>query len=165
MGNEKLVRCPGCGVSIPSMKMPSDSRFNASGECWALYMELSAYTLGLADPSFPHQYVVDAFAGQHAGPSVKPINTLFALIGLYLAAEKGFTGRQVQRVHMLLAQRHRVWPRLTPPPVPGAICVRDVLQFEEAGERMTAIKNWDKSVWASWSAERQRIVDIVKEVP
>jgi hypothetical protein len=164
LGNEKLIRCPGCGVSLPSMGMPADPRFNASGECWVLYMELSAYTLGLGDPSFPHQYVVDAFAAQHAGPGVKPINTLFALVGLYLAVEKGFTGRQVQRVHMLLAARRREWPRLAPPAAPGAVSVRDVLQAEGAGDRMAAIKNWDESVWDSWAAERQRVMDIVKEV-
>ena len=164
MENQKLTQCPSCGVSLPSMGMPPDPRFNASGECWVLYMELSAYTLGLGDPSFPHQYVVDAFTAQHAGPSVKPINTLFALVGLYLAVEKSFTGRQVQRVHMLLAARPREWPRLTPPVTPGAVSVWDVLQAEVAEDRMAAIKNWDKSVWDSWANERQRVLDIVKEV-
>jgi hypothetical protein len=162
--NRKLIHCPGCGVDLPSIGMPLDPRFNASGECWTLYMELSAYTLGLGDPSFPHQHVVDAFAAQHAGPGVKPINTLFALIGLYLTAEKGFTGRQVQRVHMLLAARPREWPRLAPPASTGALTVRDALQAEVAEDRMAMIKNWDKSVWGSWSAERQRVMDIVKEI-
>ena len=163
MGNEKLVQCPGCGVTLPSMGMPPDPRFNASGECWVLYMELSAYMLELGDPSFPHQHVVDAFAAQHAGPSVKPINTLFALAGLYLSEEKGFTGRQVQKVHMLMAARRRDWPRLAPSPAPGAVSVRDVLQVEAGEKRMEAIKNWDKSVWESWAAEHQRIMDIMKE--
>jgi hypothetical protein len=40
---------------------------------------------------------VDAYAAQHATPASKPITTAFALIGLFLFAERGFTGKQVQR--------------------------------------------------------------------
>ena len=49
-----------------------------------LYHELSAYTLSHPDPSFIHQYVVDAFAAQTADENTKPIALTFALVGLYL---------------------------------------------------------------------------------
>ncbi len=91
-----------------------------------LYNELAFYTLSHPDPSFLHQHLVDAFAAQHVDSQTKPIQTVFALIGLYLATEKGFTGKQVQRVHMELASRRKEWPRLTPPQEFGAITVSDV---------------------------------------
>ncbi len=33
--------------------------------------------------------------------------TVFALVDLYLACERGYTGRQVQLAHMALARRRR----------------------------------------------------------
>jgi hypothetical protein len=77
--------------------------------------------------------------------------------------EKGFSGRQIQKVHMFMAAKRREWPQLAPPPVPGAVSVRNVLQAESGEDRMAAVKNWNKSVWDSWVTERQRIVDVVKE--
>ena len=74
------------------------------------YHELCAYTLSHGAPEFLHQHVVDAFAAQGASVESKPIGVTMALVGLYLHAERGFTGRQVQRVHMLLAQRKRQCP-------------------------------------------------------
>jgi hypothetical protein len=58
-----------------------------------LYDQLSLYTLSHADPSFIHQHVVDAFAAQHADDRTKPITLTFALVGLYLHAERGFSGK------------------------------------------------------------------------
>ncbi len=62
----------------------------------ASYNELSYYTLALRDPAFIHQHIVDAFAAQTADEHTRPIKLTFALAGLYLHVEKGFTGRQVQ---------------------------------------------------------------------
>ena len=77
------------------------------------YEELQCYTLGHGDPGFIHQHVVDAWAAQHADEQTKPIGLTFALIGLYLHVERGFSGRQVQRVHMILSQYERTWPSST----------------------------------------------------
>jgi hypothetical protein len=46
------------------------------------YDELSHYTLTHPDPEFIHQYVVDAFAAQHAHPRTKAIALTFALVAL-----------------------------------------------------------------------------------
>jgi hypothetical protein len=43
-----------------------------------------AWTMSLRDSAFVHQYVVDAWAAQHAENGSKPIGVAFALIGLYL---------------------------------------------------------------------------------
>ena len=67
------------------------------------YDQLAAYTLGRGDAGFIHQHVVDAYAVKTGTDDTKPIRTAQAIIGLYLHAEHGLTGRQVQRVHHLLA--------------------------------------------------------------
>jgi hypothetical protein len=64
------------------------------------YEELAAWTLGLGDAAFLHQRVVDAWAAQHATAKSKPINIAFALLGLYLHLEHGFSGREVQLAHI-----------------------------------------------------------------
>jgi hypothetical protein len=64
------------------------------------YHELCACTLQHPDPQFfIHQFLVDAYAAQTADEQTKPIELVFALAGLYLHIEKGFTGREVQRAH------------------------------------------------------------------
>ena len=102
---EASMRCTGCGAEM---------RDDAAG-CLGLYHELSVHTLSDRDPTFPHQLAVDAYAAQHAGAAPKPITTAFALIGLYLVNERGFTGRQAQRAHMFLGRRRQEWPRFSPP--------------------------------------------------
>jgi hypothetical protein len=105
------VVCPGCGLDLPGQGGLSD-RFNASEECWRLYGELSAYTLTRAGSGFIHQHAVDSYGAQHAGGASSNIGTAFSLIGLYLALEKGYTGRQVQLAHMQLARLKKPWPSL-----------------------------------------------------
>ena len=92
-----------------------------------LYNELAFYTLAHVDPAFIHQNVVDAFAAQTAGETTKPITIVFALIGLYLYVEKGYTGKQVQRAHMQLAKFRRQWFMPALPLDRGAIRIQDVL--------------------------------------
>ncbi len=62
------------------------------------YNELSYYTLSHWDPSFIHQYIVDAYAAQHADEKSKSIKVAFALIGLYLHNEKHYSGKEVHAV-------------------------------------------------------------------
>ena len=64
-----------------------------------MYHELCACTLTHPDPSFIHQYAVDAFAAQHADHDTEPITLAFALVRLYPRIERTHSGRQVQRVH------------------------------------------------------------------
>jgi len=55
--------------------------------------ELMAWTLSLREVGFIHQEVVDARAAQHETEVSTPISIVFALIGLYLHLEKGFSGQ------------------------------------------------------------------------
>ena len=126
------------------------------------YHALCAYTLEHArrDPSFLHQHVVDAYAAQHAAPDSKPIGVAFSLIGLCLHVERGFTGKQVQQVHMRLAQRKRVWPSFPLPKDRGSMTCMDVLARPEGPQRNEAISAWCRSVWDAF-AEAQPSVRVL----
>lgn len=127
------------------------------------YNALCAYTLGRGDRTFIHQHVVDAFAAQHAGEGTKPIGLTFALVGLYLHVERGFSGRQVQRVHMALAKRKRVWPVFPLPQERGRVTVFDVFAAAEGRERDTMIDLWCASVWQVYRQSHHSIVELLRQ--
>lgn len=120
------------------------------------YHELAYYTLVHPDPAFIHQYIVDAYAAQHADEHSKPISIAFALAGLSLHLERGYSGKQVQQAHMWLARKKQPWPRFTPPTDRGAITVADVLRAAPGASRDEAIRHWAASVWAAWSASHDQ---------
>ena len=125
------------------------------------YHALCAYTLGRGDVEFRHQHVVDAYMAQHADERTKPIGLTFALVGLYLAVEYGWTGRQVQRAHMQLARRKQAWPRIALPADRGSMTVVDVLRAAEGPERDRAIHAWCRSVWSTFAGQRDAIVRLL----
>ena len=123
----------------------------------AAYAELSAYTLGRGDPQFLHQHVVDAYAVQTATTSDRPIRAAQGLIGLYLHAEHRLTGRQVQRVHQILADQRPAWPAFPLPPNRGSMTVRDVVAQPHGDRRDAAIEAWIASTWGACRDLRQPI--------
>ena len=125
------------------------------------YDEVYVYTMGRL--GFILQHVVDAFAVQTANAESKPISIVFGLVGLYLHIEKQFSGHQVQKVHMELGRRKREWPRVYVPEDRGSMTVADVLVAPAGPERDRAIDDWCKSVWTSFSANRQTIITILRE--
>ena len=126
------------------------------------FNELSYYTLSHGDPSFIHQYIVDAYAAQYADEKSKPIKVAFALIGLYLHIEKHYSGKEVQRAHMLLANKKKQWPVFPLPAGRGNICVSDVLQTEPGPLRDRAINEWSASVWEAWSESHAKVAELVQ---
>jgi uncharacterized protein DUF5946 len=139
--------CPGCGY--------------ASGECRALMNELSYYTLAHGDPRFIHQHAVDAYGAQHVCQSKSNIGAAFALAGLYLAVECKFTGRQVQKMHMLMAKKSKQWPRFDQPKDVGPLTVADVVAVEPGPSRDEELMRWCASVWLAWSSEQARVREMV----
>lgn len=123
--------------------------------------ELTYYTLAHADPAFIHQHLVDAYAAQHLRLSKSTIGAAFALAGLYLAVERGFTGRQVQKMHMLMASKSKHWPRFVPPADVGPLTVADVLAVQPGAGRDQELMRWCASVWAAWSPEQGRVKEMV----
>jgi len=108
-----------------------------------------------------HQHVVDAYAAQRADEHTKPIGLTFALVGLYLHVEKGWTGRQVQRAHMRLARRKRTWPTLPLPRDRGSMTVVEVMGTAEGPERDRAIHAWRRSVWEAFAESRGAVVEVL----
>ncbi len=121
------------------------------------FYELSYYTLAHSDPAFIHQNIVDAFAAQAADSNTKSIKITFALIGLYLSVEKGFTGRQVQLAHMQMAKTRKAWPTFALPCERGDVTVFDVLKVAPGSERDEMIRKWSVSVWNAYSASRDQV--------
>lgn len=149
-----MIECPGCRLRLPDLHLDPPDRVNASGECWQVYSDLQCYTVSKQDSAFIHQHAVDAYAAQHAGGPTRTIAVAFGLIGLYLALERGYTGRQVQLAHMRIARVRKDWPRLEPPGRPADLTVMDVLSAGTDAERDAMIRQWMGAVWASW-ADRQ----------
>jgi hypothetical protein len=149
-----ITACPGCGIVLPNRYLDPPDRFNASGECWQLFSYLSCYTVAKQDPGFIHQHAVDAYEAQHAGGKTRNITVVFGLIGLYLALEKDFTGKQVQQAHLQIAHVRKDWPRWEPPVRPACLTVIDVLKVPDGPEKDAMIRRWMSAVWESW-ADRQ----------
>lgn len=130
-----------------------------------LYSDLSLYTLQSRDPAFPHQYIVDAYAAEHPEECLRPIRLAFALVGLYLHAEKGFTGRDVQRAHMSMGRSSaKDWPSFDWPDSKGDVSIQDVHAAAPGPERDRLIEEWTKSLWAAWSAEgenREKVIRLI----
>src|SRR6266849_350839 len=142
-----LTACPGCGLQRPRLGLDPDRRANASGECRGLMKEVSYYTRAHGDPKFLHQHLVDAYGAQHVRQSQSTIGAAFALAGLYLAVERGFSGRQVQKMHMRMARRAKRWPRFEPPENAGPLTVADVLVVEPGPRRDGKLMEWCARVW------------------
>lgn len=121
--------------------------------------ELCCYTLAHGGPEFIHQHVVDAWAAQTADETTKPIAVTFALMGLYLHLERQFTGRQVQRAHMAVARRTRVYPPIALPDQRGEVTASDVLSAPPGPARDAAIEAWCASVWSAFEESRPAIIE------
>lgn len=126
------------------------------------YEELQCYTLARGDITFIHQHVVDAWAAQHADSSTKPIGLAFALMGLYLHVERGFTGRQVQRAHMALSRRSRSWPSFPFPRERGTMTATQVMAAPPGPERDQAIDAWCESVWNAFGESHAAVAELLE---
>jgi len=125
------------------------------------YEELLCYTLSHGGGEFIHQHAVDAWAAQHADERTRPIGLAFALVGLYLHLEKGFSGRQVQRTHMALARHRRQWPSFAQPSRRGSMTASQVMAAPAGPERNRAIDEWCASVWGAFRESREEVVELL----
>jgi hypothetical protein len=126
------------------------------------YEALQYYTLAHGDPAFIHQLVVDAWTAQHADERTKPIAITFALVGLCLRVEWGFTGKQVQRAHMALARRKRTWPSFTLPHDRGSVTAAQVMAAPAGAERDRAIDAWCASVWSAFRESHRAVGELLQ---
>ena len=127
------------------------------------YHALQCYTLGHGGPEFIHQHVVDAWTAQHADERTRPIGLTFAIVGLYLHLEKGFSGRQVQLAHMALGRRRKGWPSFPLPATRGGVTATDVMTAPPGPERDRAIDAWCASVWPAYQPSRDAVAALLAE--
>lgn len=138
---------------------PADSAAHSESDAAAA---LYAYTVERGDAAFVHQHVVDALCAQDADASTPPMRLVFALAGLYLHVERGYTGRRVQRVHAALAARRPPFPTLSLPASRGALTARDVLAAPAGAPRDAVIDQWCAAIWTAYGPSRHTIVDFVE---
>ena len=124
-----------------------------------LYAELAFYTLAHRSPYFIHQHIVDAFAAQYANDKTKLITIYFALVGLYLYVEKGYTGREIQLEHIRLSNQKKEFLPFLLPENRGIFTIEDVIKKEHGVERDRAIEIWCKSVWKAYEPCKSFIID------
>ena len=125
--------------------------------------ELWAYTLARGDATFVHQHALDALSAQRADDRTTAMQLTFALVGLYLAVERGYTGRQVQQVHAALARRRPSrWPTLAPPANRGIISLAQVLAAPAGPVRDAAIGEWCADVWSAYAMCRDAVIEFLR---
>ena len=124
--------------------------------------ELWAYTLERGDAEFVHQHAVDALGAQRADARTTPMQLTFALVGLYLHVERGYTGRQIQQMHARMARRPLEWPAVVPPAVRGSITAGDVVAAPAGLTRDAAIDAWCADVWAAYGAWRTVVIEFLR---
>lgn len=127
------------------------------------YEQLQYYTLNHGGVEFIHQHIVDAWAAQNADEQTKPITLTFALVGLCLRVEKGFSGRQVQLAHMKLAQKKQNWPLFLLPNKRGSVTSIQVLEASAGPVRDKAINTWCESVWNAFSESHQAVNELLQK--
>lgn len=126
------------------------------------FHELSFYTLAHPNAAyFIHQHVVDAYAAQMADEQTKSIKITFALVGLCLFIERGFTGREIQLAHMKMTQKKQLWPTFDLPVNRGNISISDVLRAEEGAKRDDQIKEWCRSIWDTYEQNHHIVRDLI----
>jgi hypothetical protein len=145
--------CSPCGARLP----PSRS-------CQDLCDELFAYTLTRERGEFIHQHAVDAYAAQHVGKDTKPVKIAGSLIGLYLFAERGYTGRQVQLAHMALGNKMKSWPQFEAPEKQARLTVSDPLNVPPGPERDEIIRQWARDVWEMWRESHAQVERVLNEM-
>jgi hypothetical protein len=163
-GSAPWTTCRGCGVVLPGSENEPSPRPNASAACWRLYGEVIGYELAhVAELGLFHQLMVDTYAAQHAGGRASALNVAFAVIGLYLALEMGWSGDRVRDAHRFLANRFRTWPSLEPPPDGAGLTVIDVAMAGSAQEHGERIEAWALSVWRRWQPLHGAVAELISE--
>jgi hypothetical protein len=150
--------CPGCGAILPGAA-ELHRRSNASEVCWQLYGEVAAYELAhLATLGRVHQLLVDTYGAQHAGGSASRMGVAFALIGLRLSLEEGWSGDEIQDAHRYLAAASKPWPEFAPHAHGAWMTVSDVANATSPEEHARSVHEWAASVWAAWGPARDDVV-------
>lgn len=160
MDKVTIFYCPGCGLVGGDGSLAVSTGCKASMHCWQFYQKLILYTFSLGDKDFVHQHVIDAYTAQHSSDELKGIQICFALIGLYLLLEQGYSGKMVQKVHRQLAQKTKDWPRMVHVDTIKGLNVSDVLLQGSDDTRARLIHEWCGTVWKAWETEQANVINL-----
>ncbi len=149
--------CPGCGAVLTVPQSDGPSPPDASAACAALEAEVLGFACEHPVMLRYHQLTVDTYAAQHAGDGTPLRQVGFALTGLWLALEHGFSGEDVRAVHRRMGRPTGAWPAFDPPAErPGWLTVVDVadagLRARSEPGHARAVARWSESVWEAWVA-------------
>jgi hypothetical protein len=157
-----MIKCPGCGVELPRAgEAPAAAQYNASAECWQVYGEVVSYgALHAVQLGRWHQTCVDAFTAQHVGPKTAPLTVAFALNGLYLVLERGFSGIQVREAHGYLTNTVDSWERRSLPRSVGSMTAFDVALAADPADHAVLVERWGRSVWDAWAHVHEAVAEL-----
>ncbi|PGL70146.1 DUF5946 family protein [Bacillus sp. AFS055030] len=160
--SEKIIKCPGCGLSLDDQQNKLTRKYNATDDCFS---DLSSYTLEKQDTNFIHQHAIDTYAAQHSGNNMKNITASFSVIGLYYAIVHDFNGKQVQRVHTLLSRQKYNWDALQSPDNSAySLTVYDVMKEQPGENRDKMLIKWMNDVWKCWNHQHEWVKNICNEL-
>jgi hypothetical protein len=153
--------CPGCGLILPG-GVDLHGRSNASEACWQLYGEVASHEAAdIVVLGRLHQLTVDTYGAQHAGRSAVRIGVAFALIGLRLSLDEGWSGEEVRDAHQYLAANFKEWPEFAPPAERTWMTVYDVALATSPDEHARLVHHWAAEVWAAWEQVREDVVALL----
>jgi len=155
------TECTGCGLVLPVEAGAPTIPMNASAECAAVYAEVSGFEFQHPVMLRYHQLSVDAYGAQHAGRPTTPIRLGYALAGLWLALEHGFSGDEVRVIHHSMGHAEEWWPAFEPPAGRARITVHDVaeqgVRIGSSTGHATATRAWAEDVWGTWTEQRPQV--------
>ena len=156
-----MVICPGCGARFfaGSAVLAGHEAYNASPECWHTYGALTSFIAAHpAELAVWQQSAVDAFTLQHLTSVMPPIRQAFALNGLYLVFELGFTGLQARAAHSHLANTVRNWTAYDRAGAVGELTVSDV-SIGSVDHCVDDMASWGRTVWDAWDDVHEEVAE------
>ena len=160
--------CPGCGVDLPAADHVVPE-VNASPACTLVHGELMGFQMQHPVMLRYHQMTADAYAAQHAGGTAPLLRVGYALAGLWLSIEHGFSGEDVRSIHRRMGRPTAAWPMFEPPEAGQPWLT--VVDVAEAGVRVhserghaKAVSAWAESVWETWLTRRPGTDDAVERM-
>ena len=155
---------------LPAQQGAVDPAVRATEACALVHGEVAGFQADHPVMLRFHQLSADAYAAQHAGEGTPLIRVGYALAGLWLSIEHGFSGEDVRAVHRRMGRPTADWPAFGSPPAPPRrwMTVVDVADVgvrarSEAGHAR-AVALWSESVWQAWCEETPGTDDAVEEM-
>lgn len=154
---------------LPEQRGIVDPAVHASEACALVHGEVAGFQVDHPVMLRFHQLSADAYAAQHAGGATPLIRVGYALAGLWLSIEHGFSGEDVRAIHRRMGRPTAAWPSFASPVAPQDwLTIVDVAEAgvrarSEAGHAR-AVSAWADSVWEIWNRASPGVDDAVERM-